>query len=244
MRKLVIDFGNTLQKLAVFEGKQMSSRVTFQGLEEAGLKNYLKEKGPFNAIILSSVASHSPEIHKILASNALLVILDEKTLLPIANLYETPETLGNDRLAAAVGANALFRGKNVLSIDAGTCITYDFLTKNGEYLGGGISPGIRMRFRAMNAFTGRLPMVEPEDFESLIGTNTRDSLLSGVINGVCEEIKGTIGLYMKQYGEITTVITGGDHEFLHNKLKINIFAVPDLVLLGLNEILDGHDMER
>ena len=179
-----------------------------------------------------------------MSETAPLVILDENTPLPIKNLYETPATLGKDRLAAAVGARAIFPGKNVLSIDAGTCITYDFLTKDGEYLGGSISPGIRMRFRAMHAFTGRLPLVEPEDFTGLIGKTTAESLLSGVINGVCEEIKGLIARYNEQYEDLTAVITGGDHEYLHNKLKINIFAVPDLVLPGLNEILDCHDKDR
>lgn len=243
-RKLVIDIGNTLQKFAVFSGKEMLDKETFSGFSENELKQWLVTYGPFSSIILSSVARPAPEYEKILAKAGRLLVLDENTRIPIKNLYETPETLGKDRLAAAIGAFALFPGKNVLSIDAGTCITYDFLTAGGEYSGGSISPGIRMRFRAMHEFTGRLPMMEPEDFGGLIGHNTGESLLSGVINGVCEEIKGIIGLYKEQYAEVITVITGGDHKFLHNKLKINIFAVPDLVLLGLNEILDCHDIER
>ena len=222
----------------------MTVKQTFNGLTSDQLKAWLAANGPFDGIILSTVAKDSPEFVKILSETAPLVILDENTPLPIKNLYETPATLGKDRLAAAAGAHALFPGKNVLSIDAGTCITYDFLTKDGEYLGGGISPGIRMRFQAMNAFTGKLPLVEPTDFTGLIGKTTAESLLSGVINGVCEEIKGLIARYIEQYEDLTAVITGGDHEYLHNKLKINIFAVPDLVLLGLNEILDCHDMER
>jgi type III pantothenate kinase len=244
MRKLIIDFGNTLQKFAIFDGKTLLEKQSYQGIVVQQLVDYLDEKGPFDAIILSSVARHSPEIEKILSETVPLVILDENTPLPVKNLYLTPATLGKDRLAAATGANALYPGKNVLSIDAGTCITYDFLTENAEYLGGGISPGIRMRFRAMNAFTGRLPLVEPEEFSRLIGRDTQESLLSGVLNGVMEEITGIIRLYTEQYKDITVVITGGDLEYLHNKLKINIFAVPDLVLLGLNEILDCHDIKR
>lgn len=243
MHKLVIDFGNSRQKLAIYDGRRLVLKETFQGIDEDKLGSWLFEKGPFSSIILSSVANHSPEMEKLLSEAAPLIILDENTHLPIKNLYETPATLGKDRLAAAVGAYALYPGRNVLSIDAGTCITYDFLTMEGEYLGGGISPGIRMRFRAMNTFTGKLPLVEPEaDFNALIGRNTNDSLLSGVINGAVEEIKGVVARYCEQYREVTVVITGGDLEFLHHKLKINIFAVPDLVLLGLNEILDSHDL--
>jgi type III pantothenate kinase len=243
-KKLIIDFGNSLQKLALYEGKEMSVKQTFAGLTADQMSSWLAANGPFDGIILSSVAKDSPEFERILSGTAPLVILDENTPLPIKNLYETPATLGKDRLAAAVGVFALYPGKNVLSIDAGTCITYDFLTKNGEYLGGGISPGVRMRLRAMNAFTGKLPLVELREFHDLVGKNTEESILSGVIRGVTEEIKGLAGLYSEQYGEVITVITGGDQEFLHNNLKINIFAVPNLVLLGLNEILDYHDMER
>ena len=243
-RKLIIDFGNTLQKFAIYEGKDMLEKNIFQGFDATQLKKFIAEKGPFDAIILSSVAKGSPEFEKILADAAPTIILDEKPPLPIRNLYQTPETLGKDRVAAAAGAHALYPGQNVLSIDAGTCITYDFLTKEGEYLGGGISPGIHMRFKAMNSFTGRLPLVEPADFDRLIGRTTEESLLSGVINGICEEMKGIIYRYIEQYKQVTVVITGGDHEFLYNKLKINIFAVPNLVLLGLNEILDHNDRER
>lgn len=243
-KKLIIDFGNSLQKFAIYDGKSMLDKQVFEGISQDRLHAWLNAHGPFDGIILSSVASHDPEIEKLLSESAPLLVLNEKMPLPIRNLYHTPETLGKDRLAAAVGAFALYPGKNVLSVDAGTCITYDFLTKNGEYLGGGISPGIRMRLRAMNAFTGKLPLVELREFHALVGKNTEESILSGVIHGVTEEIKGLVSLYREQYGEVITVISGGDQEFLHNNLKINIFAVPNLVLFGLNEILDYHDMER
>ena len=222
----------------------MLEKVLLQGIEPGQLSAFLKEKGPFGAIILSSVANHSPEIEMILADAAPLILLDENTPLPIINLYRTPASLGKDRLAAAAGAHALYPGKNVLSIDAGTCITYDFLTENSEYLGGGISPGIRMRFRAMNEYTGKLPFIDHTEYQGLIGQTTEESMASGVLNGVCEEIKGIVDRYLEQYKEITAVITGGDHEFLHNKLKINIFAAPDLVLSGLNEILDYNDQTQ
>jgi len=126
-------------------------------------------------------------------------------------------------------------------IDAGTCITYDLITAEGTYLGGAISPGIRMRFKALHTFTGKLPLIEQEEFDDLIGQTTQESILSGVYNGITGEITHLAGRYHEKSGDLAVVITGGDHHFLHNKLKISIFAAPDLVLLGLNEILDYND---
>jgi type III pantothenate kinase len=237
-KKLIIDFGNTLQKLAVFEGKDLVIKEVFQDMKPRALSGFINKNGPFRGIILSSVSNHSPEIEKILSKSGKFILLNAQTPLPIRNLYQTPETLGKDRIAAVTGAWSMFPGKNTLAIDAGTCITYDLITSNGEYLGGAISPGIRMRFQAMHTFTGKLPLVEPEDFDELIGRSTRESLLSGVYNGVMAEISELIRLYRKKFDDLTVILTGGDHVFLHNKLKISIFAVPELVLIGLNEIFD------
>jgi type III pantothenate kinase len=241
-KKLIIDFGNTLQKLAVFEGKVLLLKETFEHLTPRELNRFVDHNGPFHGIVLSSVANHSPDLEKILSRAGKFLLIGAKTPLPVKNLYQTPETLGKDRIAAVTGAWSLFPDKNILVIDAGTCITYDLLTKQGEYLGGGISPGIRMRFQAMHTFTGKLPLVEPDDFEGLIGRSTRESLLSGVYNGVMAEISELIRLYRKEFEDLTVILTGGDQVFLHNKLKISIFAVPELVLLGLNEIFDYNDI--
>lgn len=238
--KLITDLGNTLLKLAVFDGKQLVSKAVHANTNLDGLRDFISKYTPFKAAILSSVIHHPVEMENILNQTGGLVILTDKTPLPVKNLYLTPETLGNDRIAAAAGAHALFPGRNVLSIDAGTCITFDFLTDKNEYLGGGISPGIRMRLQAMNTFTGKLPLIEPEDFRQLIGRSTKESLLSGTITGITEELRGVIARYRHEFEEVVVVITGGDAEFLHNNLKIDIFAVPDLVLLGLNEILDEN----
>ncbi len=227
-------------KLAVFDGKQLGELGAFANTDPGGAREFILSRMPFEKAILSSVTEVENDLMDALQKAGPLTMLTHETPIPIRNRYQTPETLGKDRLAAAVGARALFPGGNVLSIDAGTCITYDFVTASGDYLGGGISPGIRMRFRAMNTFTDKLPLIEPDDFERTIGRTTRESLLSGVINGVIQEIRGITGLYISEFGEIRVVLTGGDQEFLHNKLKINIFAAPNLVLLGLNEILDYH----
>lgn len=240
-KKLIIDIGNTLQKLAIFEQKELVFKETFQKLKPADVADFIMEHGPFTGIIQSAVNIYPPEIEEILAKAGKFILLTELTPLPVINLYQTPKTLGKDRIAAAAGAYAIHPKRNILVIDAGTCITYDFINDRGEYLGGGISPGIHMRFKAMHTFTGKLPLVEQAEFDGLIGRNTRESMLSGVYNGVIAEISGIIGQYRDQYNDVIIMITGGDSEFLHKKLKISIFAAPDLVLLGLNEILDYND---
>ena len=240
-RKLIIDIGNTFQKLAVFDSKVLLFKETFRELTPSLLSGYIAQHGPFSGMIQSSVVIHQPEMEEVLARSRKFLPLTFQTPTPFKNLYQTPSTLGKDRIAAVAGAFSLYPNCNVLVIDAGTCITYDFLTDKGEYLGGGISPGIRMRFKAMHTFTGKLPLIEPDEYDGLIGRSTRESMLSGVYNGVISELNGLISLYQEQFGDVMVIITGGDHEFLHNKLKISIFAAPDLVLLGLNEILDYND---
>ncbi len=239
--KLVIDFGNTLQKFARFNGKEIADVKVFRDITPAELKNYIADEGPFEGCILSSVTDYREEIKSIQEKQEKFIELSHLVKLPIRLQYQTPETLGRDRIAAAVGGWAFHPGNDVLVIDAGTCITYDLTTKDGDYLGGAISPGIQMRFRSMRTFTGKLPLVEMDEFDGLIGRSTRESILSGVINGVIEEINGVIRQYRELYPELIVIITGGDHQFLHNKLKNSIFAAPELVLQGLNEILDHND---
>lgn len=240
-KKLIIDLGNTLQKLAVFEGKQLVYKETFQKLPPETLAGFITQHGPFDGIIQSSVVIHTRELEEILARAGKFILLTDQTPLPFSNQYLTPKTLGKDRIAAVAGARTLFPGRNCLVIDAGTCITYDLVTAEGNYLGGGISPGIRMRFKAMHTFTGKLPLIDQEEFDDLIGKTTQESILSGVYNGIMGEITHLAERYHEKFGDLAVVITGGDHHFLYNKLKISIFAAPDLVLLGLNEILDYND---
>ena len=241
MRKLILDFGNTLQKLAVFEGHDMLDETVFSMITPDQVIEYVHRKGPFNASILSAVVDYPSEIKTFLERNMRFVELLDSTPIPITNNYRTPKTLGKDRIAAVVGAAALYPHTNILVIDAGTCITYDLISKTGDYPGGAISPGITMRFKAMNAFTGKLPLIEAEPFGSLVGKSTKESMLSGVMNGTIEEIKGIIMRYQEQFENLSIVITGGDHKYLLSKLKNNIFAVPNLVLRGLNEILEYNE---
>lgn len=238
--RLVADFGNTLQKIARFDGGRMTDVTVFHSITAEQLLQYLLEKGPFRAGILASVTDVPDTVTGILAGLRRFIRLDHCTPIPLRITYRTPETLGADRIALAVAAASLFPGKNCLVIGAGTCITYDVVTANGTYPGGAISPGIAMRLKAMHTFTGKLPLVEMQDFRDLIGTTTAASILSGAINGAVEEINGVTARYQKQFDDLQVILTGGDQEFLVNKVKNDIFAVPDLVLQGLNKILEHN----
>jgi type III pantothenate kinase len=168
-------------------------------------------------------------------------ILSEKTNVPIINKYKTPNTLGKDRLAAVVGASFLFPKKDILIFDAGTCLTIDFVNARKEYLGGRISPGIEMRYKALNTFTDKLPLVQQAKISTIIGDDTNSSIVSGVQQGVLAEVKSIISDYKSQNFDIITVVTGGDCFFFEKELKNSIFANPHLVLVGLNEILDYNE---
>ena len=234
---LIIDIGNSVAKLAVFDSNEIVEvhHCSNQLLEQLpGLCNrYVIEKG-----ILSSVITLSEECKKQLDElNIPIIELDYRTPVPIKNLYQTPQTLGMDRLAAVVGANSIQPGKPLLVIDAGTCITYDFIDEKGQYHGGNISPGKRMRFKALHAFTDKLPEINPEGEKPLYGKTTETAIRSGVIGGIEFEIMGYISHLKKIYPELLVFLTGGDEFSFDTKLKNTIFADGFLVLKGLNRIL-------
>ncbi len=235
--RLVIDFGNTLTKVAVFEKGRIVELTTSESINTGEL-NSLKEKFQINHCIVSTVTTIVPEIENFLKQNFNFTELDHQTRVPIKNLYETPETLGKDRLAAVVGAFILFPATHCLVIDAGTCITFDFLDNQGNYHGGAISPGINLRFKSLNTFTNRLPLVNSKNFGVITGKTTEESILAGVLNGTLAELTCTIQKYQELYPGLQVVLTGGDMNFFEGLLKINIFASSNLVLTGLNEILD------
>jgi type III pantothenate kinase len=169
------------------------------------------------------------------------ILLNEHTPLPILNLYRTPETLGKDRIASAVAAFNQFPGHPALIINAGTAVTYDVVTKEGEYLGGSISPGMNMRFSALHTFTKQLPLLTYTEIDFLTGNDTDTSVLSGVINGMAAEMQGMIARYQKEYPGIKVVLSGGDLNYFVNRLKISIFALPNIVIYGLQQILAFND---
>lgn len=236
-KKLIIDLGNTKAKAAIYVGHELQEVKSYDTTApDQLLKPYL-ESTDIQACIISSVSIPTAPFRELL-SDVQVVEFSPSTPLPIINHYHSPSTLGADRLAVAVAANGLYPGKDVLIIDAGTAITYDFINKNGEYQGGGITAGVHMRFKALNAFTGRLPLVEARFPDFLIGRNSEESILTGVMNGIRAEIDGIIEEYKLLYPGITTLFTGGGMFYFEKNLKNNIFAFPNLVLTGLNLILE------
>lgn len=194
---------------------------------------------PLTKGIYSTVIDKDDELVAYLESNLRnFVFFDGKVSLPVKVQYKTPETLGRDRLAAAVGANYLQPGKDLLVIDAGTAITYELIDASGSYLGGNISPGMTTRFRALNQFTRKLPLVVEQEDVPLVGTDTETAVLAGVVNGIVCEMDGYIDLLRLKYPNLLVFLTGGHSFYFERRLKNSIFADINLVLTGLNRILE------
>ncbi len=233
-RKITIDEGNTITKLALFEGDDLVLKENNVSVERV-----LELASNCDRLIVSSVKKDSE--YGALAEKKDVLVLNSTTPIPVSNCYKTPNTLGNDRIALVVGATVHYSGHNVLVIDAGTCITYDFINAEQEYLGGSISPGIRMRYSALHQYTSQLPMLKTEEKAALIGGDTEESIHSGVINGVLAEIDGVIQRYIEQYPDVKVVVTGGNVKLFDKGLKNTIFASPNLLMEGLNKILDYNE---
>lgn len=236
---LVIDVGNTLVKMAVFQGDTLLNKKTF--LKPDFLKNLGELEKKYSGIrfvLLSSVSKTPGKWIQELEEPYKLYLLDQELPQLFQNLYATPKTLGNDRIALISAACKKYPGKNVLAIDAGTCVTYDFKNKKEEYYGGAISPGLQMRYKAMNGFTQNLPLLEPEEQVALIGDSTKNSMHAGVIHGITAEIDGMINAYADEFEDLTVILTGGDSQILCKRLKNSIFANSNFLLEGLNYILE------
>ncbi len=235
---LIIDTGNTLTKIALFQVREMVAFSSYSGVEPQHIIQFC-EANPFikNAMI-STVKEYPAELALFLSEKYNTIFFTHNTSVPVINKYDTPETLGKDRLAGVVGAQQLFATGNILVIDSGTAITYDLVTSKGEYLGGAISPGITMRYKALHTFTSRLPLLDYFDDAQLIGDDTSTSIHSGVLNGAVAEMEGMIQRYQLVYPDIKIILTGGDYNYFDKRLKIKTFAAPNLVLEGLNLILN------
>ncbi len=237
---IVIDIGNTYIKAALFEDGQIIWQE--KDLAENALtffkQKILKHKNTKH-LIFSASGRTSPELINLFKENFNTIVFSHQTKLPFINTYETPQTLGLDRLALVAAAYSQFPATNVLVVDAGTCITYDLINESGEYLGGSISPGIHMRLKALHHFTAGLPLISlKEPKTSPIGKNTTDAILNGVINGVVYEIDLNIERYISDFKDLTIILTGGDQHFLSTKLKNSIFASSNFQLFGLHAILE------
>lgn len=231
---IVVDSGNTYSKIGWFSDDELIRYEIRLSFEE--LLHYIRSEIP-ERIMYSSVSRPVEDFREALAVDVPVFNLSGETPVPIIKNYDTPETLGADRVAAAVGAMWLHPGKDLVVIDMGTCITYDLVDQNGTFEGGLISPGVRMRFNALHTFTKRLPLIEPQINPVLIGKSTRAAIESGVMNGVLAELEGIIDRYRHKKPTLCVVICGGDAAFFESNLKHPIFAVPELVLIGLNRIL-------
>lgn len=238
MRNLVIDIGNTRIKSALFEGKELIGDHVFDSLEN-GLEFWLNMQ--FEHCLISSVRYSHTELEVNIPFGFLY--LSKDTPLPILNGYSTPKSLGLDRIAAAIGAWQLAERGPVLAIDLGTCVTYEFVDELAIYRGGAIAPGMAMRAKAMHEFTAKLPLIELQDRPmSYIGDSTFSCMQAGVWYGMEYEIRGHIESYRNNFPEIRVFLCGGDAQSFVSMAKDHIFVVPNLVLFGLNCILN-HNVE-
>ena len=236
MNQLIIDAGNTRVKAAIYSTSGFIPLDMQAGLSVQALSLLAGKYKPV-AGILSSVINIDAGVLKMIKALPYCLVLDHQTPLPFKNKYASPATLGHDRLANAAGALHFLPAKNVLTIDAGTCLKFDFINAAAEYLGGAISPGILLRYKALHQYTGKLPLLEPVTDAELIGNSTEGSIHSGILNGMVEEINGIISRYEKEFDNVQLILTGGDARYFLNHLKKPIFATPELTLRGLQTIL-------
>ncbi|MBD3636546.1 MAG: type III pantothenate kinase [Crocinitomicaceae bacterium] len=238
---LIIDEGNTAFKIALFEDDQLVRSKVFYPTEREEIHSWISDNiTSIRHAIVSSVVNSGLNLDRYKFNE---LRLDQRTPIPLQNLYKTPETLGKDRIANAVGVWARNPRSNSMAIDLGTCIKYDLVSANGEYLGGNISPGVKMRFNALHHFTDQLPLLNQAKLDFNYGTDTNTSISNGVVQGAYHEINGFIELYRQQFPELTIFMTGGDAKFFDKPFIVDIFADPNLTLFGLNKILK-HNVEN
>jgi type III pantothenate kinase len=235
---LTVDIGNSNIKLGLFNADKLISLFTVSSISHQRLLHYALKRNVKN-IIVSSVRGQSsqlftPRIKKFFTN---FLELNPSLAIPIKINYETKETLGQDRIAAAAGASHIFPEKNILVIDMGSAITFDMVTKDNEFIGGNISPGLNMRFKALHQFTSQLPLCQHSVQHGLFGKNTREAIISGVQNGIIFETEKYIENVKSRFSHSEIIITGGNSKFFDNKLKYTIFAEPNLITLGLYKIL-------
>ena len=236
---LIIDIGNTLTKVYIADKGEIVHNEQFSTDNEIPTNKIFSTFPLIKDLIISTVVEKRDIIkNDVLKKLNNIIFLKASTPLPIKNLYQTPETLGKDRIAAVVGAHNIFPGENVLAIDTGTAITYDFINSKDEYYGGNISPGMSMRYKALNKFTSKLPLLSSAEKHPFLGTNTPEAIIAGVQNGIVFEIDAYINKLKGMHKNLKVILTGGDSFFFAGKLKNPIFAESFLVALGLNRILE------
>lgn len=234
------DFGNTRKKVAVFHDAEQKEAIVLADDSTATIRELIERFGPKKSI-LSSVIEHNPEMEELLASKTKFHKLSHLTKVAFTTPVGKPETIGADRLALCAAAVQFYPGKNNLVIGLGTCVTYNFINKYNEFLGGGISPGLEMRLKSLNYYTAKLPLVQADSNLPLVGYDTTTNILSGVVLGMAKEIDGFIDAYRERYRNFNVLLTGGDISYLAPHIKNKIFADPDLIFKGLYAISEVNN---
>jgi type III pantothenate kinase len=243
---LCFDFGNTQLKCGVFSNGRLTEVLSLKNTDNETVEELLKKYHPAKTI-LSSVVEHNTGIENILAGGSSFHKLSSRSILPFSTPVGKPETIGADRLALAAAAVHFYNGKNNLVIGLGSCITYNFINKYSSFLGGSISPGMEMRFKSLNAYTAKLPLIKADPIAigwnfPVIGYDTKTNILSGVLMGLAVEIDGIIDIYEEKFSNFNVLLTGGDALYFAHHLKNKIFADPDLIFKGLYAISEtNHD---
>jgi type III pantothenate kinase len=238
--KLILDIGNSFIKVVLFYKNSIHKKYRIPSkkiMEIFALEDIHK----CSKAIISSVISTPPSFkEKLNREIKQVLLLNANMTLPFTINYRSKDTLGKDRIALCAGASLKYPKQNCLIIDTGTCITYDILSKEAIYEGGAISPGMDIRYKALHHFTSKLPLIEFSPDFHITGKTTEDSIRSGVQYGIIKEVEGYITYYQSKYKALKIIIAGGDFDFLSENIKCRIFAEPDLILYGLNEILENN----
>ncbi len=237
---LCFDFGNTRKKVGVFHGAEMKEGIVLPDDTADTIQSLISRFQPAKSI-LSSVINHNPEIETVLSAATKFHKLSHLTRVAFTTPVGKPETIGADRLALSAAAVHYYAGSHNLVIGLGTCITYNFINKYNEFLGGGISPGLEMRLKSLNYYTAKLPLVKADSNVPLIGYDTLTNITSGVVLGMVKEIDGFIEAYREKYRNFNVLLTGGDIVYLASHLKNKIFADPDLIFKGLYAISEVNN---
>ena len=234
---LALDIGNSFLKAGIFKNNNLINYYEFNREYYSNIKSIL-DKTPITHSIASNVSESNNKLIELLSNKTNLIKFNSSLKVPFKNCYQTKNTLGKDRIALVSNASKEYPKENVLLIDLGSCITFDFLNSKNEYLGGSISPGLSMRYRSLNSYTANLPLINPKEIDYFIGRNTEDSIHSGIINGIVGELNSAIDKYKSQFKEIRIILTGGDAKFLFNRIKNSIFANSNFLILGLNFLIE------
>lgn len=233
---LTIDVGNTRIKGAVFESDTLVEQFQFEPKAlQNGIESILNKYPSTSDLVVASVGNFDKNDFLSFSNQIAIYFISHTDPFPFLNAYATPNTLGIDRMVLAAGATLRYPNHNRLVIDAGTCVTYDFVSQDDVYLGGAISPGLRLRYESLHNYTAKLPLLESECPDYFIGNSTANAIHSGIVNGLAHEMDGFIEEYRTRYSNFIIILTGGDAEFLAKRLKNTIFANSNFLLESLNQ---------